>query len=249
MKVIIHGSQGRMGKELLNLVENGYRNSVVAAAVDRKNIKEEALHTYNKLSEFSGEADCIIDFSHPAMLPSLLDYARERKIPLIIGTTGYGEEELESIREASKEIPIFQSYNLSIGISLLIELAKTMAKTLSDADIEIVETHHNRKVDAPSGTALMIADGIKEVRPNAKYVMGRDGEAKRNKDDIGIHALRMGNIFGMHEVIVGTDTQTISLKHQVHNRAIFAEGALVAAEFLIKCSPGLYNMKNLLEDR
>ena len=145
-------------------------------------------------------------------------------------------------------IPVFHSANMSLGIALLVELAKMTAKTFPDADIEIIEKHHNRKLDAPSGTALLLANAIKEIRTKAKLVFGRQGQAKREADEIGIHAIRMGNIVGEHEVIVGTDTQTVTLKHEAHSRALFAEGAMAAAAFLIGKPAGLYDMKRMIEE-
>ena len=143
-------------------------------------------------------------------------------------------------------IPIFHAANMSLGVALLIELAKITAKTFPDADIEIIEKHHNRKLDAPSGTALAIANAIKTVREKAFFVFGRQGNAKRTENEIGVHAIRMGNIIGEHEVIVGTDTQTITLKHEAHSRSLFAEGAIVAAEFLVRQPAGFYDMNRMI---
>lgn len=151
------------------------------------------------------------------------------------------------IDEAAKQIAVFRSANMSLGIALLVELAKMTAKTFPDADIEIIEKHHNRKLDAPSGTAILLANAIREIRTKAKLVFGRQGQAKRTPEEIGVHAIRMGNIVGEHEVIVGTDTQTITLNHEAHSRALFAEGAMAAAEFLIGKPAGLYDMKSMIE--
>jgi 4-hydroxy-tetrahydrodipicolinate reductase len=137
---------------------------------------------------------------------------------------------------------------MSLGIALLVELAKTAAKAFPEADIEIVEKHHNRKLDAPSGTALLLARELQEVREDATLICGRSGQAKREKNEIGIHAVRMGNIVGEHEVIIGTDTQTVTLKHEAHSRALFAEGAIAAADFLIGKPAGLYDMKRMIEE-
>lgn len=246
MKTIVNGSNGRMGKELIKLIKDGYRGSELAASVNRSVITVDEDLIFSQLDDFNGEASCIIDFTNHEQTNSLIQYAISRNLPLVIATTGQTEEELNTILEAGKIIPIFFSANMSLGIAILVELAKTTAKLMGDADIEIIEKHHNRKVDAPSGTALMIADAIKEVRPDATYVKGRNGYEKREKNEIGIHAIRMGNIFGEHEVIIGTDTQTISLKHEVHNRALFAEGALAAAEFIINKSPGIYSMQDMV---
>lgn len=237
MKIIVNGSNGRMGKELVKLIKEGYRGSNLGAEINRG---------ISTLDDYTGEADCIIDFTHHAQTRDLINYALKRKLPLVIATTGQDEEELSLIKEAGQEIPIFFSANMSVGIALLVELAKTSAKIMGDADIEIIEKHHKEKVDAPSGTALLLADSIREVRSQAKYVMGRSGFEKRDPNEIGIHALRMGNIFGEHEVIIASDTQTISLKHEVHNRALFAEGALSAAQFLLNKGPGIYKMQDMI---
>lgn len=247
MRIIVNGSNGRMGKEVLTLAKDGYRGAELVAAVDRKNSKSDLNQTYSRLDEFWGEASCIIDFTNHEQTRDLIDYAVKRKLPLVIATTGQTQEEINTIIEAGKNIPIFYSANMSVGVAILVELAKTTARLMNDADIEIIDRHHNRKVDAPSGTALMLADAIKEVRKDAEYVMGRNGYEKRKKNEIGIHAIRMGNIFGDHEVIVGTDTQTISIKHEVHDRALFAEGALVAAEFIVNKGPGIYGMQDMVK--
>lgn len=246
MRLVVNGSNGRMGKEVINLTNNGYRNSELVAAVDRNNTRNDIQMLYSRLDEFKGKAECIIDFTNHEQTVDLIQYAIERNLPLVIATTGQTKEELNIIKEAGNKIPIFLSANMSIGVALLADLAKTTAKLMGDADIEIVEIHHNRKVDAPSGTALLLADAIKEVRTDAEYVIGRSGYAKRAKNDIGIHAIRMGNLIGAHEVIVGTDTQTFTLKHEVHSRALFAEGAMAAAEFIIKQSPGIYGMQDMI---
>ena len=161
-------------------------------------------------------------------------------------TTGHTCEEIEMIREASKFIPVFHSGNMSVGVAVLVRLAADAAAAFPDADIEIVETHHNRKLDAPSGTALMIADGIKNVRPDAYNNCGRSGNGKREPKEIGISAVRRGNIVGIHEVLISTDTQTLTLKHEAHSRSLFAEGAVAAADFLVNMPAGLYNMEDML---
>ena len=178
----------------------------------------------------------------------MLKFAVSKKLPLFLCTTGHTDDEKQAIFEASKQIPIFYSANMSIGVSLLVELAKKVAISMPNADIEIIEKHHNRKVDAPSGTALMFYDAIKEVRQNATAVMGRSGQSKRTKEEIGIHSLRMANVVGEHQVIVATANQTITLKHEAHNRGLFAEGALTASVYLVKQVAGLYNMKSMLQE-
>ena len=164
----------------------------------------------------------------------------------VIGTTGHTEEEKALIFAAAKEIPVFYSGNMSLGIAVLCRLAKDAARYFPDADIEIVEAHHNRKVDAPSGTALMLLGAIKEVRPNAWANCGRSGEGKRTKEEIGISALRMGSVVGMHEVILHTGTQQLTLRHEAVTRAMLADGAVDAARFLLGKPAGLYNMESIL---
>lgn len=246
MKIIINGAGGRMGKEVVRMAEEGFGGASVAAKVDIS--YETNGDEYKKLADFSGAADCIIDFSHHSATAEITEYAVENNIPAVIASTGQTPEEIELIKAASKKVPIFLSANMSLGVALLVELAKITAKNFPYADIEIIEKHHNRKLDAPSGTALLVAEAIKSVREKTKFVFGRHGQAKRTPEEIGIHAVRMGNIIGEHEVIVGTDTQTITLKHEAHSRALFAEGAIKAAAFLQGKPAGLYNMESMIND-
>lgn len=243
MNVILYGAGGRMGKEVLSLLDASQDVSL-AAAVDK--ISEDIeLHD---LSDYKGEADVIIDFSHHSLTKEVIAYALSRSLPLVMCTTGHTDEEKDLLFEAAKSIPVFYSANMSLGVATLCDLAKKTASLFPDADIEIVEAHHNRKLDAPSGTALMIADTIKEVRPEAKYVYGRHGMSKRAPEEIGIHSLRCGNEPGMHEVIIATDFQTLSLKHNAESRAVFAEGAISAAKFIQHRCAGLYNMYSLVNN-
>lgn len=244
IKVIINGACGRMGKEVENQVEAS-ETMTVAAKVDKMAAESGC---YTDINDFSGEADVIIDFSNHLGTKDLLDYAVKNNIPTVVATTGHTPEELAFIEEAGKKIAVFHSANMSLGVALLCELAVKAAATMPDADIEIVETHHNRKLDAPSGTALMIANAIKTVREKAQYVFGREGNAKREKNEIGVHAVRRGNIVGIHEVLVSTDSQTITLKHEAHSRALFAEGAVSAAEFILNKPAGLYNMNSIVSE-
>ncbi len=246
MKIIISGIGGRMGAEVAKLANDGFRSAELTAGVDMKAV-DMSCKVYGSFEEIDECADCVIDFSHHSATKALLGYCVSSKTPVVLATTGQTPEELEMIDTAAKHIPVFRSANMSLGVALLVELAKTAAKTMPDADIEIIEKHHNRKLDAPSGTALLIADAIKTVRDKASYVFGRSGNAPRTKDEIGVHAIRMGNIVGEHEVIVGTDSQTITLKHEAHTRSLFAEGALCAAEFIVGKSAGLYNMQDMIE--
>ncbi len=246
MKVIINGSAGRMGSELTRLAQAGCRGAEYFAGVDL-NGNESGTPCYRNLKEVPKGADCIIDFTHHTVTDSLLTYAVKNQLPVVLATTGHTDAELKTIRAAAKRIPVFFSPNMSMGIALLTELAKKAAAVYPEADIEIVETHHNRKLDAPSGTALMIAEALKKIRLNAKFRLGRSGQAKREPQEIGIHAIRMGNIVGTHEVLVSTDSETITLKHEAHSRALFAEGAMAAAAFLWDKPAGLYSMQDMIK--
>ncbi len=246
MKVIIHGIGGRMGAEVAKLALCGVRGTEVLAGVDPYG-SFDGVRCVKSFDELPDRADCIIDFSHHAATKSLLDYAVKTGTPVVLATTGHTEDELEAVRLASEKIAIFHAANMSLGVALLIELAKIAARTMPDAEIEIIEKHHDRKLDAPSGTALAIANAIKTVRDDAFFTYGRSGQAKRTKEEIGIHAIRLGNIVGEHEVIVGTDSQTVTLKHEAHTRALFAEGALAAAEFITGKGAGIYSMPDMIK--
>ncbi|MBQ8403022.1 MAG: 4-hydroxy-tetrahydrodipicolinate reductase [Clostridia bacterium] len=242
IKVIVHGALGRMGKEVTRFVTES-EDMALAALVD---IGGDGTEVLTSLDAFTGEADVVIDFSHHTAVPGVLEYAKKRGIPAIIATTGCTEEENAAIREAAEVIPVFASGNMSIGVAVLAAFAAEAARIMKDADIEIVETHHKNKLDAPSGTALLIANEIKTNRPDAQFVLGRSGMRKREKEDIGINSVRCGNIVGIHEVIISTESQTITLKHEAHTRALFAEGAVAAARFICGKGAGLYNIKDMV---
>lgn len=242
IKVIVHGALGRMGKEVTRFVEDS-ADMTIAALVDINGDGDKVL---TSLDAFVGEADVIIDFSHHAAVPTVIAYAKKRSIPAIIATTGCTEEENACVSEAAESIPVFASGNMSIGVAVLAAFAAEAARIMKDADIEIVETHHKNKLDAPSGTALLIANEIKTNRPDANFVLGRSGMRKREKEDIGINSVRCGNIVGIHEVIISTESQTITLKHEAHTRALFAEGAVAAARFICGKKAGLYNIKDMV---
>ena len=247
MKILICGVGGRMGREVAKMALDGARGAVPVAGFDIVPMDTREFRTYTDWNAVEETPDCIIDFSHHTGTAAMLDFAISKGIPAVVATTGHTDDEMTVIKAAAEKIPVFHSANMSLGIALLVELAKTTAKTFPDADIEIIEKHHNRKLDAPSGTALLLANAIKEVREKARLVFGRSGQAKREPDEIGVHAIRMGNIIGEHEVIVGTDTQTVTLKHEAHSRALFAEGAIAAAEFVIGKPAGMYDMKSMIE--
>ncbi len=247
MNILISGIGGHMGREVLALCQNGVRGAAFSCGVDPMATGDNIYEGFDTVPA-GASVDCVIDFSVHAVTPALLRFCTERHLPLVLATTGHTEEELSMIRKAGTKIPLFFSANMSLGVALLVELAKTAARAMPDADIEIVETHHNRKVDAPSGTALMIARALTEVRNEATLHTGRAGMEKRVPGEIGLHAVRYGNIVGIHEVHVGTQSQTITLKHEAHSRALFAEGAIAAAEFLVGKSAGLYTMNDLVKE-
>lgn len=247
MRIIVNGAGGRMGKEVIKLAQNGFRDAELAAGMDINAQTGVDFPCYTNWKDIKEAADCIIDFSNHVGTAALLSYAVSKKLPVVVATTGHTDKEIMMIKEASNQIPVFWSANMSLGIALLVELAKIAVKTMPDADIEIIEKHHNRKLDAPSGTALMLANAIKKVRERSRLVFGRYGQSKRTKDEIGVHAIRMGNIVGEHEVLIGTDNETITLKHEAHDRALFAEGAMAAASFIIAKPVGLYSMQDMIE--
>ena len=243
IRIVVCGALGRMGKLCVERI-NSADDLELAAQVDIAGDGETVL---TSLDLFSGTADLVIDFSFHTATPAVMAWAVAHNTGVIMCTTGHNEEEKAAITAAAEQIPVFWSANMSLGIALLIELAKKTAAAFPEADIEIIETHHNRKVDAPSGTALSIGKAIQQVRTKATFLLGRAGMAKREPGEIGFHAIRRGNIPGIHEVIVSTDTQAIILKHEVYDRALFAEGALAAARFLAGKKAGLYQMQNLID--
>ena len=246
MRILISGLGGHMGAEVEKLCAAGCRGAEAVAGVDLMGWQNCTLPCAPDFESARTDVDCIVDFSHHSCTDALLAFAKKNALPLVLATTGQTEEERAAIEAAAKEIPIFFAANFSLGVALLIELAKKAAAAMPDAEIEIVEKHHDRKLDAPSGTALMLAEAIRQVRPSAYPVTGRSGHSRRTADEIGIHAIRMGNIVGEHEVIIGTPNQTITLKHEAHSRALFAEGALAAAAFIVGKPAGLYTMEDLV---
>ena len=238
-----------MGRAIIESVKDG---CTIVAGVD---VNASALSTgfpvYEKISDFPGKADVIVDFSHHSALPSLIEYAKATKTPIVLATTGHTDEELALIEESVNEIAIFRSGNFSLGINLLITLAKQAAKTLgTDFDVEIIEKHHNKKLDAPSGTALMIADAIASEREESEYVFDRHSERKaRESKEIGLHSVRGGTIVGEHEAIFAGENEIVTISHSAASREIFATGALRAAVYLAKKEKGLYNMTDMIEGR
>lgn len=246
-EILICGMGGHMGREVASMTLSGYCGTSLAAGVDPNGFDGNAV-CHKTIDEVTERCDCIVDFSHHAATKSILTYAVQHNLPVVLATTGHTEEERALIFAAAEKIPVFFSANMSLGVALLVELAKKTAAAFPEAEIEIVEAHHDRKLDAPSGTALLIARALQEVRGKVPFVFGRQGQAKRTKEEIGIHSLRMGNVVGIHEVMVATDSQTITLKHEAHSRALFAEGALAAARFLQGKPAGMYDMNSMIAE-
>ena len=245
LKIIINGYSGSMGKVLTKCANEDSELEIICGA--SKDDLDVPFKTYHKMSEVEESADVIIDFSHHSTIDDTLSYAIKTKTPIVIATTGFNEEELEKIKKASNIIPIFHSSNMSLGVNVLIKLVKEAAKSLNGFDIEIIEKHHNKKLDAPSGTAVMIANGVKEVLPDSEYIYGRHGRSdKRSSNEIGIHAIRGGTIVGEHTTIFAGHDEVVEIKHSAQSKDIFAKGAIAAAKFLVKQEAGYYNMNNML---
>ena len=245
MDIIINGANGHMGRMLAEVIAEGGTHRV-AARVSPSFYTDSAEGTYPRPAQFMDPADVVIDFSNRAGTAELMAYCVERRLPVVVATTAHTEEDLAAIRAAAESVPVFLSANMSVGVALLADLAKKAAAVFPDADIEILERHHNRKLDVPSGTALLLARRIREVRPEAELVVGRHENGKRAKNEIGIHSLRYGNEVGTHEIVISNGSETVTLKHEAENRALFARGALAAAEFLLGKAPGLYDMRDII---
>ncbi len=248
--ILITGACGKMGNAIKTAVSKRDDCKIVAG-VDLIGENDD-FPIFRSFSEVNADVDVIIDFSNPSLLDDLLEYACKNNVPAVICTTGFSKEQVEQIKETSKIIPIFYSGNMSLGINLMIELSKRAAAVLGDDfDIEIIEKHHNQKIDAPSGTALMIADGISSVmeyEPN--YVYDRHSvRRKRDKKEIGIHAIRGGNIVGEHEVIFAGHDEIVTISHSARSKEVFAVGAINASVFMVGKKPKIYNMGDLLADR
>lgn len=250
IQILLCGCSGHMGHAVAASIA-ARDDCEVCAGIDLTNTGDYAFPVFQKPGDVTCKADVIIDFSHPSVLSPLLAYAVENQIPAVLCSTGYSDAQKEEIKTASAQIPVFQSGNMSLGINLVIELAKRAAQVLGPSfDIEITEKHHNRKLDAPSGTALMIADGISEtLAETPTYVYDRHSRRiARSKTEIGIHSVRGGTIVGEHEVLFAGPQELISITHTAQSREIFANGAVNAAVFLCKTvKPGMYDMGDLLK--
>lgn len=247
-KVILSGCNGKMGQVISRLVADDDTIQIVCG-FDINTTQNNEYPVVNDFSLFNGQADVVIDFSHPACLDKIIEYCKTTKTNLVLATTGLSDEQLNSVCDLSKSVAVFKTANLSIGVNLIVELVKKAAKILEgDFDIEILEKHHNQKVDAPSGTALMIADAITDVldtKPD--YVFDRHSvRKKRSINEIGIHAVRGGTIVGEHDVIFAGNDEIIEIKHTAMSKEVFAVGAIRAAKFVAGKQPGMYSMQNMI---
>ena len=250
INIMLCGCGGKMGHALTRLI-GADENCAVICGVDINTEKYADYPVYPSCGDFNGKADVIIDFSHPSCTDGVLEYAKSTGTPAVICTTGLSKQQRDKITEYSKDVPLFFSANMSIGINLIINLVSQAARLLqNDFDIEIIEKHHNQKIDAPSGTALAIADAVSEaVSYQAEYVYDRHSvRKKRSPHEIGIHAVRGGTIVGEHSVIFAGNDEVIELKHQAASKEVFAVGAVSAAKFLCGKANGLYSMKELVEE-
>lgn len=252
VRMIMHGCNGKMGQVITDICKED-ENIEIAAGIDPYTGLENTYPVFAKISECDIEADVIVDFAAAAAVDELLEYSREKKIPLVLCTTGLTEEQLKKVEETSKEVAVLKSANMSLGINMLMDLLQKAAKTLAPAgfDMEIVEKHHNQKLDAPSGTALALADSINEALDDAyDYKYDRSQERKkREKYEIGIQAVRGGNIVGEHEVIFAGTDEVIEFKHTAYSKAVFAKGAVEAAKFLAGKPAGRYEMSDVIAAR
>lgn len=250
IKVIVNGCNGKMGSVLIKLLTQEKEMEIVAG-IDKNISKYNSIFpVYSHISECLEKGDIVIDFSHYSALPDLIDYCVNTKTPLLTATTGVNGDITTKLIDAAKQIPIFQTANMAVGVNVITQLAQQASKTLGNTfDIEIIEAHHNKKVDSPSGTAYMIANAINEVLENRmEFIYGRHGKADiRKSTDIGIHAIRGGTIPGEHTIIFAGPDEIIQIKHTALSKDIFALGAIKATKFLVLQKNGFYNMNDILE--
>lgn len=252
LRIILSGANGAMGRAVTACV-NASDDAQIVAGVDTNAIMLSNFPVFSSFEDITCEADVIIDFSHPSALASLLDYSQKKNIPAVIATTGLSDDQIASIKAASEKVALFFTFNMSLGINLLVDLARRAASVLYDSgfDIEIIEKHHNQKLDAPSGTAIMLANGINDqLNDSLTYVHDRHSRrAKRPVNEIGIHAVRGGTIVGEHEVMFAGRDEIISLSHSARSKEVFAVGAFNAARFIADLGPGLYSMSDLIASK
>ncbi len=246
--IAICGANGKMGKTIYNCIQDR-DDCTVAAGIDLYTQQYADFPIVDSPAKLPVKPDVIIDFSNPASLDGLLDYCLSTGVPLVVASTGYSDEQIAKIKNASEQIPVFFTFNMSLGINLLVQLAKKAASVLGNQfDIEIVEKHHNQKIDAPSGTAIMLANAVNETLNNTKhFVYDRHSRRqKREKSEIGMHAIRGGTIVGEHDIIFAGHDEVITLSHSAASKTVFAEGSINAAVFLKDQGPGLYDMSAVL---
>ena len=250
LKIILSGCCGHMGRVVTDMIK-AESDMEIAAGIDITEDPALSYPVYSDLGDCCEDADVVIDFSTAAAIDSLLNACEAKKLPLVLCTTGLSEAQLARLQQITDTIPVLRSANMSLGINLIIELAKKAAAVFGeDFDVEIVEQHHNQKLDAPSGTALMIADAVKEVREESEYVYDRHAyRKKREKKEIGIHSVRGGNIVGEHEIIFAGTDEILKISHSARSKTVFAVGALNAAVFLKGKEPGMYDMSDLLASK
>ena len=250
VKIIMHGCNGKMGQVITKIVKED-TNAQIVAGIDKYMGIPNEYPVFESIEKCDVEADVIIDFSNAAAVDGLLDYCVEKQVPVVLCTTGLSEEQLKKVQEASKKVAVLKSANMSLGVNMLLKLLQDATKILAPAgfDIEIVERHHNQKVDAPSGTALAMADSINEALDHEyTYIYDRSQvRQKRDKKEIGISAVRGGTIVGEHEVIYAGEDEVIEFKHTAHSKAVFAKGAVEAGKFLKGKEAGLYDMKDVIQ--
>lgn len=249
VKVIMHGCNGKMGQTITGLIAADEEIEIVAG-VDARDEGKNAYPVFQSIADCTVEADAVIDFSVASAVDGLLDYCVNKKIPCVLCTTGLSQEQLEKVKEASQKVAVLKSANMSLGINMLLKLLREAAGILAPAgfDMEIVEKHHNQKVDAPSGTALALADAINEQMDHAyEYVYDRSQiRAKRNDKEIGISAVRGGTIVGDHDVIFAGADEVVTFSHRAYSKAVFGKGAIQAAKFLKGRPAGMYDMADVI---
>ena len=247
INVLVNGCNGRMGQEVIKQIDN-YPNLLLVAGFDKFDNGLNTFPVFTDINKINEKIDVIIDFSIPEATLNILEYAKKNNISVVIATTGFTDEQLDIIKDYSKYIPIFKSANMSFDICLMSKIVANLAQVLKDTDIEIVETHHNRKIDSPSGTAMLLADSInKSLGNKMKYTFDRHSiHAKREKNEIGISSIRGGNIVGEHSVKFFGPFETFEITHTSYSRSVFADGALKAAEFVANQPAGLYDMNDLV---
>lgn len=248
IKIILSGCNGQMGKVITEVAKED-KDIEIVAGVDINVSQSSDFPVYSDINEFDGKADVIIDFSKPESLQSISKYCEATKTPVVLAATGYSDEELKSIKKLGEKAPVLFSRNMSLGVNVMLELLKKAATSLTDFDVEVIEKHHNKKVDSPSGTAFMIANAINEAKGDTlHYVYGREGnDTKRDKNELAIHAIRGGTIVGEHDVIFAGLDEIIEIKHTALSKKVFANGSLNAAKFMADKPVGNYDMSDLFK--